>query len=194
MEASWTPQLLCKLCSRKGIKSILVSSCKRLLWAETQMERQKILGEVMGPGSDSWHPGVPKSLQFRVPLQIHELNPSLPGDLGSMGLLHGFGCLSLTGESASSRRPAVTFCGLQGPSSNPGLGILMNSRGKSTRLMFSGQFSITGISAARWGRISTARRQYQAQSYRNEHFLIQNLILLLNIDTENNNLLLKSQH
>lgn len=94
------------------------------------MERQKILGEVMGPGSDSWHPGVPKSLQFRVPLQIHELNPSLPGDLGSMGLLHGFGCLSLTGESASSRRPAVTFCGLQGPSSNPGLGILMNSRGK----------------------------------------------------------------
>lgn len=54
--------------------------------------------------------------------------------------------------------------------------------------MFSGQFSITGISSARWGQIFTAWRQYQAQSYRNEHFLFHNLILPLNKDTENNNI------
>lgn len=56
--------------------------------------------------------------------------------------------------------------------------------------MFSGQFSIIGIFSAKPGQISTARGTYQAQSYRNEHFLFQNLIQPLNKDTENNNLLL----
>lgn len=51
-----------------------------------------------------------------------------------MGLLSSFGCLSLTRQTIRSRRPAGTFWGLQGPSPNPGLGILMNSRGGKRKL------------------------------------------------------------
>lgn len=47
--------------------------------------------------------------------------------------LNGFelcssGCWSVTEQSARGRRPAGTSWGLQGSSSNPGLGILMNSK------------------------------------------------------------------
>lgn len=56
-EASWRPQQLCKLHSRRGKKFIFLSSSKKLLRAEEQPERQKVLGETMSLGAQ----------KFRIP-------------------------------------------------------------------------------------------------------------------------------
>lgn len=84
MATFWAPQLLYKLGSRRGKKCIFLNSCKRLPRTETQTERQ-ILGEVMGSGSAERTLRSQKP-QIQVPLHIQELNPSLPGDFGSMDL------------------------------------------------------------------------------------------------------------
>lgn len=105
-------------------------------WAATggsQKQRHRLRGGfwerwwALAQQREPWDPQKP---QVQIPVQIQELNPSLPGDLGSMDLLCSFGCLSLTGQSARGRRLAGTLQGLQGPSSNPELGILMNSKRK----------------------------------------------------------------
>lgn len=128
MAAFRAPQLLCKLGSRRGKNSIFLSSCKRLPKRETQTEAG--FGRDYGPWLQQQEPWGPKTPQVQVPLQFQELNPPLPGDLGSMDLLWSFGCLIVTGQSDRGRRPAGTFWGLQSPSSNPGLGTLMNSKRK----------------------------------------------------------------
>lgn len=74
MAAFWAPQLLYKPGSRRGKKSIFLSSCKRLPKTETQTERQ-VLGEVTGPGLAA-RTLRSQNPQVQVPLQVQELNPS----------------------------------------------------------------------------------------------------------------------
>lgn len=110
MAAFWAPQLLYKLGSTRGKKSIFLSSCKRLPKTQTQSERQ-VLGEGMGPGSAARTLRSQKS-QIQVPLQMQELNPSLPGDFGSMDLRSA----ALDVEVSLGRVPEAGD--LQGPSGN----------------------------------------------------------------------------
>lgn len=116
----------------------------------------------MGPGSAEGTLRSPKP-SSSDPSADAGAEPIPPGDLGSMDLLCSFGCLSVTGQSARGRRLAGT---LQGPSSNPGLGILMNSKRKKkkitqTNVLFNAVFHYCNI----FCQISTEWTKHQAQSY-----------------------------
>jgi len=91
--------------------------------------------EGLGRGNQPWlnrrHSGVPKSLWFRVPTGDPEAEPIPTRRFGPDGFALQLSVFkSLTAQSARGRRPVGTFWGLQGPSSIPGLGNLMYSRGK----------------------------------------------------------------
>lgn len=112
-------------CAEETRKSILLSSCKRVLQAETQTEKQKVLGEVTSPGSTACILGSPKVFSSGSSLQIQEPNPSLTKRFG----LDRF-ALQLHWRKNQRQETCRDLLGIVGPSSNPGLGILMNSREK----------------------------------------------------------------
>lgn len=114
--------------SRRGTKSIFLSSCKRLPKTETDWEAG--FGRGDGPWISSKNPEVPKTSSSGP-----TADPGAEPIPARRLWLNGFefcssGWWSVPGQSARGRRPAGTFWGLQGPRSNPGLGVLMNSKKK----------------------------------------------------------------
>lgn len=101
--------------------------------------------QVLAPQRAYWSPWKPLVWGFTP-----------PGDLGLRALQHSFGGSRITGERARGWRPGGTFWGSQGPSSNPGLGILTGSREKSqSDSCFLASFLLLEFFSARSGQTPT---------------------------------------
>lgn len=149
----WAPQLLYKLGSTRG-KKVHFSEQLQEAPKNRATDWEEGFGRGDGFSLSSKNPEIPKT-SSSGPTAGPGAEPIPARRFWLNGLeLCSSECWSVTGKSARGRRPAGTSWGLQGPSSNPGLGILMNSKKKkkkSHRLKWGFMhFSIIAIFSARF--------------------------------------------